>query len=109
MTELLALVLILIFLRISFQLHSLIQKVRSLDPIFAQLTEGVAGLTDAVDAIIQSQDNLFAALQTALANQAPADAVAAVQAVIDVAKAKQAAILADIAKDTVIPPPVAKV
>ena len=106
MNDVLLIFLILLLLRISYQLHSLNKKVYSMDPIFAQLTEGVAGLTDAVDAIIQSQDNLFAALQEALANnKLPADAVAAVQAVINVAKTKQDAIVADIAKDTIIPTP----
>ena len=68
--------------------------------IYDDLTAGVAELTTEIDSFVQFTDNLFAALQVALANQQPAGAVAAVQAVIDGAKANIEKIKADIVKNT---------
>jgi len=70
---------------------------------FTDLGDAMTALATALDGYVTFTDSLFAQLQTALANQTPADALAAVQAATATALAEKAKIDADIAKD-VLPP-----
>jgi hypothetical protein len=73
-------------------------------PIIDALTAGTAVLVNAIDAMIQHDDNIFDLLEEALANPVPAEALAQVQAVVDTHKAKEAEIIAKIAENTPVAP-----
>jgi len=84
----------------NIQLYSLIKRKDRLMSVYDDLTSAVNSLASSIDAYVTFTDNLFAALQAALANQVPADALAAVQAAVNTATAEKTKIDADIAKDT---------
>ena len=72
---------------------------------YTDLADSMAALATAIDGYIAFTDKMFDALQVALANQTPADALAAVQAAVATAQAEKAKIDADIAKDAPPAPP----